>query len=200
VKMASSSLYKLLTALSCVCFVLSLAIVFIPIWGYFEDSGGGFGSDRGYFSPWYICKELTYNREKCGSTENVSRFRPSKFVLASGVMLVISTIALGIYFILTAMQLIGMRRERSRKPNSSLIETRLVLAGLAALTAVACAGMFLVQSDDIRRGFSVTRGVSFYLLLVEILLAIVLSIMSFHDYNSSRQAEDVQSIDRGTRV
>lgn len=130
--MASSSLYKSLTALSFVCFALSLAVVFIPIWGYFEDSGGfgGFGSDRGYFGPWNICKELTFNRQKCGSSENVSRFRPSKFVLASGVMLVISTIALGIYCILTAMQLMGMTRGRSRKPNSSLIETRLVLAGL----------------------------------------------------------------------
>jgi len=176
--------------------------VFIPIWGYFEDSGGsgGFGADRGYFSPWYICKESTYNRAKCGSSENISRFRPSKFVLASGVMLVISTIALGIYCILTAMQLIAMTRQRSSKPNSSLIETRLVIAGLGALTAVICAGMFLVQSDDIRRGFSVTRGVSFYLLLVEIFLAIVLSIMSLYDYNSSRQAEEVPSTDRGTRV
>lgn len=128
--MATSSLYiALITAISFICFALSCAAVFLPIWGYFEDSGGGFGADSGYFGPWKVCKELSYNREKCGSAENVSRFRPSGFVFASGIMIVVSTIALGIYCILSVIQIAAISsREKIVMTYSSLVTTKLVLA------------------------------------------------------------------------
>ena len=128
--MATSSLYiALITAISFICFALSCAAVFLPIWGYFEDANGGFGSDRGYFGPWKVCKELTYNREKCGSSENVSRFRPSNFVFASGIMIVVSAISLGIYCILSVIQIAAISsREKIVMAYSSLVTTKLVLA------------------------------------------------------------------------
>lgn len=103
--MVSSTMHAAsITALSFVCFSLCCAAVFIPIWGYFEDGNGSFGSDRGYFGPWKVCKELTYDRTRCGSSENVSRFRPSHFVLASGITLVVSTVLLGVHFLLSVIQ------------------------------------------------------------------------------------------------
>lgn len=128
--MATSSLYiALITAISFICFALSCASVFLPIWGYFEDANGGFGSDRGYFGPWKVCKELTYNREKCGSSENVSRFRPSHFVFASGIMIVVSAISLGIYCILSVIQIAAISsREKIVMKYSTLVTTKLVLS------------------------------------------------------------------------
>lgn len=114
-----------IAAISFFCFALCCAAVFVPIWGYFEDGNVSFGSDRGYFGPWYVCKELTYDRTRCGSSENVSRFRPSRFVLASGITLVISTECLGVYLILSVIQIIATStRER-------FLMTKLVLSSIA---------------------------------------------------------------------
>lgn len=130
--MASSSLYiALITAISFICFALSCAAVFLPVWGYFEDGNGNFGSDKGYFGPWKVCKELTYNREKCGSSESVSRFRPSNFVFASGIMIVLSTISLGVYCVLSVIQIAAISsREKIVMPYSSLVVLKLMLAGV----------------------------------------------------------------------
>lgn len=131
--MATSSLYiALITAISFICFALSCAAVFLPVWGYFEESNGGFGTDRGYFGPWKVCKELTYNREKCGSSENISRFRPSSFVFISGIMIVVSSISLGTYCILSVIQIAAISsREKIVMTYSSLVTTKLLLSILA---------------------------------------------------------------------
>lgn len=128
--MASSSLYiALITAISFICFALSCAAVFLPVWGYFEEVDGGFGADKGYFGPWKVCKELPYNREKCGSAESVSRFRPSSFVFISGVMIVLSTISLGIYCILSVIQIAAISsRENILMRYSLLVSLKLLLA------------------------------------------------------------------------
>jgi hypothetical protein len=130
--MATSSLYiALITGLSFICFALSCAATFLPIWGYFEDANSNFGSDSGYFGPWKVCRELTYNREKCGSGEGVSRFRPSNFVFLSGVMIVLSTISVGIYCILSVIQIAAISsREKIVMNYSSLVMTKLFLAGV----------------------------------------------------------------------
>lgn len=54
------------------------------------------------------------------------------------------------------------------------------------------AGTFALQSDDIRRGFRVTWGVSFYLVLVAVVLTIVLSSMSLYELSLSRQIDPTQ--------
>lgn len=91
-------------ALSFVSFALSAIAVFLPYWGYFGDFRGNFGSDHGYFGPWSICRELTYDRSVCGAYENSSRFRPSNFVFVAGVAIIVSAISLGIYFIIAVIQ------------------------------------------------------------------------------------------------
>lgn len=112
--MASSSTYRAsITGLSLVCFALSVGALCIPIWGYFDDNNGSFGSDHGYFGPWKVCKELTYDRTKCGSSENVSRFRPSHFVLASGITIAVTSFFLAIYCVIAIIQIVSINaRER----------------------------------------------------------------------------------------
>jgi hypothetical protein len=130
--MATSSLYiALITGLSFICFALSCASTFLPVWAYFEEVHGGFGSDNGYFSPWKVCKELTYNREKCGTFENTSRFRPSNLVFVSGVMIVVSAISLGIYCILSVIQIAQVSsREKIVMRYNTLVVVKLLLAGI----------------------------------------------------------------------
>lgn len=124
--MASSSLYiTSVTAISFVCFVLTCASTFLPVWGYFEDGNGGFGSDRGYFGPWNVCREQTYDREKC----DASRFKPSKLVFASGIMIVISSICLLIYFILAVIQITS--RKNTVGQSSLVSSVMLVLSVIA---------------------------------------------------------------------
>lgn len=128
--MATSSFFiAIITTISFICFALSCAAVFLPTWGYFQDDNTGYGSDRGYFSPWKLCKELAYNREKCGSFDNASRFKPSKFVFASGVAIVLSTICLGIYCILSVIQIAAVSsREKIVMKYSTLVSVKVMLA------------------------------------------------------------------------
>lgn len=51
---------------------------------------GGYDYDRGYFGPFKVCKQLTYNREKCGN--DVSKFRLSSEYLYSRVKWLIMVI------------------------------------------------------------------------------------------------------------
>lgn len=132
--MATSSFFiAIITTISFICFALSCAAVFLPIWGYFKDEHGGFAADHGYFGPWKVCKELAYNREKCGSHENASRFKPSNFVFASGIAIVFSTLFLGIYCILSVIQIAAISsREKIVMKYSSLVVIKLVLAFLGS--------------------------------------------------------------------
>lgn len=78
-----------------VCFALASVAIGVPVWGYYDSPSGeyemmfyiynslliytlhtgGYDYDRGYFGPFKVCKQLTYNREKCGN--DVSKFRLS---------------------------------------------------------------------------------------------------------------------------
>jgi hypothetical protein len=52
---------------------------------------------------------------------------------------------------------------------------------------VLCAGLFALQTDDLRRGFHVTRGFSFYLVVIDVILTILLSVMSLYDFMFSQR-------------
>lgn len=125
--MATSSLYiALITAISFICFSLSCAAVFLPVWGYFEEVNAGYGAERGYFGPWKVCKEL-YNRDRCGDVN--TRFRPSFLVFTGGIMIVISTISLGIYCILSVIQIAAISsREKIVLRYSALVSLKLLLS------------------------------------------------------------------------
>jgi hypothetical protein len=186
--MATSSLYiAIITTISFICFALSCAAVFLPNWGHFEEFGGGFGSERGYFSPWKVCKELSYNREQCGQAS--SRFRPSSFVFASGIMIVVSTITLGIYCILSVIQIAAISsREKIVMKYSTLVMTKLGFAAIGALATLTSAAMFALQTDDPKRNFSVSRGISFYLVVIAVVLSILLLVLSLYDLMYSRRS------------
>lgn len=57
-----------------------------------------------------------------------------------------------------------------------------------AISTLLSAGMFAIQTDDHRRGFRVTRGVSFYLVVFDVALTILLAVMSLYDLMFSRRA------------
>jgi hypothetical protein len=128
-EMASSSFFiAIITTISFICFALCCAATFLPVWGYFNDTQGTYG-DYGYFGPWKVCKELAYNREKCGMHSNGSRFRPSGFVFASGIAIVLSTFTLGIYCILSVIQIAAVSsREKIVMSYSTLVVTKFALA------------------------------------------------------------------------
>jgi hypothetical protein len=202
-----------ITGLGFVCLSLSIVTVFLPYWGYFEDANRGFGSDRGHFNPWVVCKELTYDRTKCGAFGNSSRFKPSNFVLASGIMNVVAALALGIF---CTIQVLALTSKKAFA--GSLVKARITLAIIAgkqlhcnftlkilsqtsflliflAVSTLASACLFAIQTDDFRRGFSVTKGASFYLVIVTIVLSIALSILSILEMKSAQEKEEYQ---RGT--
>lgn len=56
------------------------------------------------------------------------------------------------------------------------------------MTTLAGAGMFAIQTDDIRRGFVVSRGLSFYLVVVNVIMTILLLVMSLYDLMFSRRS------------
>ena len=49
--------------------------------------------------------------------------------------------------------------------------------------------MFAIQTDDRRRGFVVTRGLSFYLVVVCVVTSIVLCVLSVYDLIFSRRSD-----------
>jgi hypothetical protein len=167
--MATSSFFiAIITTISFICFALSCAAVFLPIWGYFEDAHGGFGSDRGYFGPWKVCKELAYNREKCGSFDNASRFKPSNFVFASGLAIVLSTICLGIYCILSVIQIAAVSsREKIVMKYSTLVSVKVILAFVGG-KLISCADGGKKEKE---RGSSASQDViainNFFLLYLD---------------------------------
>lgn len=154
-----------------------------------------------------MCKELTYNREKCGT--GISKFRPSKLVFASGICGLVSSALLGIFCILAVIQIAMISsKEKVVMKYSVLVVMKLILSLLAgefvlvlcviclldvwfpvsALTTTACATLFAIQTDDKRHNFRVTRGMSFYLEVVAVVLTISLFVMSLYDLMFSRRA------------
>lgn len=68
----------------------------------------------------------------------------------------------------------------------------------SAATTLATAGMFAFQTDDIRRGFRVTWGISFYMVIVAVILTILLAAMSFSDHQILRQSRRVSTQRKGS--
>jgi len=182
--MALSSVYGASAGLSCVCLILSSIALFLPYWGYFDESQNSYGfADHGHFGPWTVCKELNFDREKCGSDDNISRFRPSNLVYVSGAAIAISAISLGIYFILCVMQLVS----KGSVMRTSSGGVKLVLSVIAVLTTVTSAGIFAIRTHDPRKGFRVTMAWSFYLVLVNIATTVCLIILSFYEYTEMKK-------------
>ncbi|XP_004922680.1 uncharacterized protein LOC114242755 isoform X1 [Bombyx mandarina] len=179
-----------------ICFVVGAVAVGLPAWGYFfsYDSDQRYSPqsyflenpnfDQGYFGPWRVCKKLLYNREKCGT--DVSKFRPSTAVYISGVVAVVGVTILGIFCILSVLQLAMISsKERVAMKYTHLVMMKLSLALLATLLSIAAAGLFAVQGDD--RGFYLKRGEAFYVQIVCIVINSVLFIMSLYDTLFSRR-------------
>ncbi|KAI9588809.1 hypothetical protein GQX74_004652 [Glossina fuscipes] len=82
------------TFLGFVCFALASVAIGIPYWGYYDSPSGGYDFDRGYFGPFKVCKQLAYNREKCGT--DVSKFRLSSAIFISGMLALVAAVMLAV--------------------------------------------------------------------------------------------------------
>ncbi|CAD7082776.1 unnamed protein product [Hermetia illucens] len=177
-----------LTCLGFICFALASTAVGVPIWGYYDNPTAGWDADRGYFGPWLVCKQLSYNREKCG--QDVSRFRPSLGIYISGILAASSAAALGLFCILCVIQIAMISsREKFMMNYSTLVIGKLVLALIGMLLAIVATVLFAIFMDDTgRSGFRVSRGVSFYIQIIVVVLTIALFVMAGYDVLFSRRA------------
>ncbi|XP_013112168.1 uncharacterized protein LOC106090504 [Stomoxys calcitrans] len=175
------------TCLGFICFALASAAVGIPIWGYYDSQSGGYDFDHGYFGPFKVCKQLAYNREKCGN--DVSKFRLSSAIFISGIMAVLSSSALGLFCILSVIQIAMISsREKVVMSYAGLVMTKMVLALVAGILALVATVMFAVQIDESEKyGFRVSRGISFYLQIVVIVLSIGLFVLALYDVLYSKR-------------
>ncbi|KAH8296159.1 hypothetical protein KR054_002386 [Drosophila jambulina] len=185
--MAKSTLYAAgVTCLGFVCFALASVAIGIPIWGYYDSRSGGYDFDRGYFGPFKVCKQLTYNREKCGS--DVSKFRLSNAVFVSGLLAIGSSAVLGIFCILSVIQhAMISSREKVVMPYTTLVIVKLMLALLGGVLAIIATVLFALQIDEQERfGFKISRGISFYIQIVAIVLTVGLFVAALYDMIYSR--------------
>ncbi|XP_028161911.1 uncharacterized protein LOC114353926 isoform X2 [Ostrinia furnacalis] len=179
-----------------ICFIVGAVAVGLPNWGYFFSYDSNLqismqsyylenpSFEQGYFGPWIMCKKMFYNREKCGP--DVSKFRPSAAVHIAGVVGAIGVSVLGVYCILSVLQLAMISsKERVGFKYTHLMMMKLALALLAALLSIAAAGLFAVQGDD--GGYYLKRGEAFYVQIVCIVINSLLFIMSLYDVLFSRR-------------
>uniref|UniRef100_A0A1A9UM44 Uncharacterized protein n=1 Tax=Glossina austeni TaxID=7395 RepID=A0A1A9UM44_GLOAU len=117
------------TFLGFVCFALASVAIGIPYWGYYDSPSGNYDFDRGYFGPFKVCKQLAYNREKCGI--DVSKFRLSSAIFISGIFAILCCCVLGIFCILSVIQIAMISsREKVVMSYTSLIVVVLLTIGL----------------------------------------------------------------------
>ncbi|KPJ05323.1 hypothetical protein RR46_01151 [Papilio xuthus] len=91
----------------------------------------------------------------------MSKLSESAAVYIAGVVAVIGVTVLGVFCILSVLQLAMISsKEKVGIKYTHLVMMKLALALLATLLSIAAAGLFAVQVDD--RGFYQTRGEAFY--------------------------------------
>uniref|UniRef100_A0A1A9X0Z5 Uncharacterized protein n=1 Tax=Glossina brevipalpis TaxID=37001 RepID=A0A1A9X0Z5_9MUSC len=175
------------TFLGFVCFALASVAIGIPYWGYYDSPSGGYDFDRGYFGPFKVCKQLAYNREKCGT--DVSKFRLSSAIFISGIFAILCCCVLGIFCILSIIQIAMISsREKVVMSYTSLVMTKMVLALVGGMLALVATVMFAVQIDESEKyGFRISRGISFYLQIVVVLLTIGLFVFALYDVLYSKR-------------
>ncbi|XP_071442170.1 uncharacterized protein [Hetaerina americana] len=175
----------LVAGLGFVCFAVGATAVGLPLWGHFNNPEVSTASERGYFGPWKVCMSLSYNREKCG--RKVARFEPVVAVWIAGVLAAAGVAALGIFCIMSVLQLaMVVSKDRVVLSYRTTLLTKLVLALAATLLAMVAAGLFALQTDDPKNSVVVTRGLSFYMQLVTIVLDFSLFVLGLYDFLFSR--------------
>ncbi|XP_059490256.1 uncharacterized protein LOC132205304 [Neocloeon triangulifer] len=189
------SVYTTIVAtLGFICFTVAAIAVGLPLWGYFDnpDVGFGFGinkaSEKGYFGPWKVCQELLYGRERCGTA--ISSFQPIGAVYGAGIAAAAATILLGLFCVLSVFQIaMVVSKDRVVMRYSMLVVAKLTFAILAVLLSILAAGLFAIQTDDLDHRFVITRGPSFYLEVVSIVLNFVLFLLALYDVLFSRRED-----------
>ncbi|CAB3379395.1 Hypothetical predicted protein [Cloeon dipterum] len=189
------SVYTTIVAtLGFICFTVAAIAVGLPLWGYFDNPESGFGygvnkgGERGYFGPWKVCQELLYGREKCGTA--ISQFRPIGAVYGAGIAAAAATSLLGFFCVLSVFQIaMVVSKDRVVMNYSMVVSAKLTFAILAVLLSIVSAGLFAIQSDDVDHRFRITRGPSFYLEVVSIVLNFVLFLLALYDVIFTRRTD-----------
>ncbi|EEB11075.1 conserved hypothetical protein [Pediculus humanus corporis] len=142
--------------------------------------------ETGYFGPWQVCKKLPYNREKCGTEANT--FEPIAAVYFAGIAAAFGVTFLGLFCILSVVQMAMVtQKDKVMIKYSRCVAIKLVLAILSTILAIVSAGLFALQTDDRKNNFRITRGESFYLQILLIILNFILFVASLYDFLFSRR-------------
>ncbi|XP_063709789.1 uncharacterized protein LOC134838234 [Culicoides brevitarsis] len=174
------------TCLGFVCFALSATAVGLPVWGYYTSSGSSWDTNKGYFGPWRTCKHLNYGRENC--RPDPMGFRAPEAVFFTGIFGVISCICLGIFCILSVLQIAMISaREKVVMKYSVLVVLKLVLVILAVILSLLAILVFAIVTDNVGGRFRVSNGISFYLELLVIAFSIGLFVLALYDVMLSRR-------------
>ncbi|XP_055638600.1 uncharacterized protein LOC129776781 [Toxorhynchites rutilus septentrionalis] len=184
---APSIYAAIVTCVGFACFALSATAVGLPVWARFRSYGGF--EDYGYFGPWKVCRQLVYSyREKCGP--EVSHFRPPNTIFVAGLLACFACISFGMYCIFCILQIAMISsREKVVLRYTTLVALKLSLALVGAVLALIAAIVFGVTADNSRGQFEVTRGVSFHVQLVVVVLSICLVLLAVYDMILSRQTD-----------
>jgi len=174
------------TCLGFLCFALSATAIGLPTWGNYGSTGSYYDQNYGYFGPWRACKKLQYGREKCGSDIG---FSPSKAVYATGLLGVISCLCLGVFAILSVIQIASISsKDTVVLKYRLLVVIKLILVIVAVITALLAIIIFAIVTDDTRSGYRVTNGSAFYIELLCIVLSIFLTVLAVYDILLTRRA------------
>lgn len=107
----------------------------------------------------------------------------------AGIVAAVGVTVLGVYCILSLLQLsMLLSRERICINYSTIMMAKLVISIAATLVAIASAGIFSIQTDDLLHGYTIKRGVSFYLQIILIFTNFFLSVLTAYDLIFSRRS------------
>uniref|UniRef100_A0A146KVN9 Uncharacterized protein n=1 Tax=Lygus hesperus TaxID=30085 RepID=A0A146KVN9_LYGHE len=174
------------SALGLLCFALSVTALALPLWGYYSNPQAGPTAEEGYFGPWQTCKNLLYGRRKCG--ESSTRFKPVGAVYLAGLVALGGASVLAIFCILSIIQLaMVVSKEKVVCSYTFVVITKMSLALLASLISIVSAVLFALQTDDRENDFEITRGESFYIQVVVIVLTFFLFVATIYDVLFSRR-------------
>ncbi|CAB0002291.1 unnamed protein product [Nesidiocoris tenuis] len=161
------------------------------LWTYvtiprFSENAGGPQAEEGYFGPWQTCKYLLYGRRKCG--EGSTRFKPVGAVYLAGLVALTGTCVLAGFCILSIIQLaMVVSKEKVVCSYSFVVLAKMSLSLLATLISIVSAILFALQTDDRENDFVITRGESFYIQIIVIILTFLLFVATIYDVLFSRR-------------
>lgn len=160
------------TLLAAVALVVGVVGVATPYWATFTSFHG---NEQGHFGPWTLCRERD-SLYQC----DTSRLRPSGYTTAAGVSGLIAVILTVLMCVMSPVVLAMRvtRRQMFVKFRHAIL-AKLTISCISVTCCMLALILFGIDLDGRRLGedigYTVTRGWSYYLLVIYTLLSLILS-------------------------